>query len=294
MTFRLANVRGRAALVSTRSDGTDDGDEEWYDLKRVAGGVLGPDPMAAVAAAQALHDIAVRLADHVPDGAFGDALDAGDVGPPVPHPTSCFGVGLNYRSHAEETGREPPATPLVFGKFPSCLVGPRADVELRAERADWEVELVVVIGPGGRDIPAERAWEHVAGLTAGQDISDRALQFAADPPHFDLGKSRDTYGPTGPVLVSTDAFADPADLGLTCDVNGERRQSDRTSNLIFDVPALIAHLSGVLTLHPGDLIFTGTPAGVGAATGRFLAPGDEITSTIEGIGTLVNRCTAGR
>ena len=110
----------------------------------------------------------------------------------------------------------------------------------------------------------------------GQDISDRALQFAAKPPHFDLGKSRDTYGPTGPVLVSTDSFANPDDLALTCHVNGEQRQGDRTSNLIFGVPALIAYLSSILTLEPGDLIFTGTPDGVGAASRNFLKPGDVI------------------
>ncbi len=288
MGFRLGNVSGRAVLVAADGDGV----ERWFDLERATDGRLPADPMAAVARAADLHEVSAGLDPGDTDGRFDEALDAGIVGPPVPRPTNCFGVGLNYRAHAAETGREPPSVPIVFAKFPSCLVGPRADVELRAEQADWEVELVVVIGAGGRDIPAERAWEHVAGLTGGQDISDRALQFAASPPHFDLGKSRDTYGPTGPVLVSVDSFADPDDIGLTCDVNGERRQDDRTANLIFDVPALVAHLSAVLTLRPGDLIFTGTPSGVGAATGRFLTAGDEITSTLEGIGTLVNRCTA--
>jgi 2-keto-4-pentenoate hydratase/2-oxohepta-3-ene-1,7-dioic acid hydratase in catechol pathway len=130
----------------------------------------------------------------------------------------------------------------------------------------------------------------VGGLTGGQDISDRALQFAATPAHFDLGKSRDTYGPIGPVVVSTDSFADPGDLQITCDVNGERRQHDRTSNLVFDVPTLISYLSGILTLSPGDLIFTGTPEGIGAASLRFLGDGDVISTTIEGIGTLTNPC----
>jgi 2-keto-4-pentenoate hydratase/2-oxohepta-3-ene-1,7-dioic acid hydratase in catechol pathway len=148
----------------------------------------------------------------------------------------------------------------------------------------------VVIGRGGRNIRHEDAWDHVGGLTVGQDISDRALQFAAEPAHFDLGKSRDTYGPIGPVIVSTDSFADGGDLSITCDVNGERRQDDRTSSLIFDVPTLISYLSGILTLSPGDVIFTGTPEGVGAASLRFLADGDVITTTIEGIGTLQNPC----
>ncbi len=179
---------------------------------------------------------------------------------------------------------------MVFTKFPTCISPPDADVVLDGDAVDYEVELVVVIGAGGKDIPASRAWAHVAGVTAGQDISDRTLQFAAKPAHFDLGKSRDTYGPIGPVLVSPDCFADPDDIGLECAVNGERKQKDRTARLIFPVPALIEYLSSVLTLQPGDVIFTGTPDGVGMATGKMLKPGDVITTTVEGVGTMTNRC----
>lgn len=287
MTFRLANVDGRAALVDPDLD-------RWADLERLSDHRLPADPMAALGHVDELHGLEVGSGD----GSFDEALAAGRVGPPVPRPTNCFAVGLNYRDHAAESSMEVPANPLVFTKFPSCLVGPRAEVELCAELADWEVELVVVIGAGGRNIDAADAWDHVLGLTVGQDISDRALQFAAAPPHFDLGKSRDTYGPTGPVLVSTDAFDDPSDLAITCDIGDggsgtERMQDARTSELIFDVPTLIAYLSGILTLRTGDLIFTGTPSGVGAGQGRFLRPGEVITSTIEGIGTLVNRCVGG-
>ncbi|MCP3993425.1 MAG: fumarylacetoacetate hydrolase family protein, partial [Actinomycetia bacterium] len=213
-----------------------------------------------------------------------------DLGSPVPTPRNAFGIGLNYRPHAEESGMDLPKTPLVFGKFTSCIVGPTAEVELRSKTTDWEVELVVVIGKPGRDIPAASAWDHVLGLTVGQDVSDRALQFAAKPPHFDLGKSRDTYGPMGPVLVSTDSFDDPTDLAITCDINDARKQDDRTTSLIFSVAELIEYLSGIITLDTGDVIFTGTPAGVGAATQTFLEPGDVITSTIEGIGTMTNPC----
>jgi 2-keto-4-pentenoate hydratase/2-oxohepta-3-ene-1,7-dioic acid hydratase in catechol pathway len=280
MTFRLANVAGRAALVDPL--------DRWYDLERVSGGALPSDPMAALADLDALHAASAALADAAPDGDLIDAvLEA-----PVPRPRNVFAVGLNYRNHAAESGMELPATPLVFTKFPSCIVGPGAEVSLRTESGDYEVELVVVIGRGGRDIAATDAWQHVAGLTIGQDISDRALQFAAKPPHFDLGKSRDTFGPMGPVLVSTDSFTDPADLAITCDVNGERRQDDRTSQMIFDVPTLIAYLSGIITLATGDVIFSGTPEGVGVAAGKFLRPGDLIVSTIEGIGTITNRCIA--
>ena len=183
-----------------------------------------------------------------------------------------------------------PDSPLIFSKFPSCLAGPKDPVILGGTADDYKAELVVVIGRGGRNIRCEDAWGHVGGLTVGQDISDRALQFAAEPPHFDLGKSWDTYGPIGPVVVSTDSFAEPGDLLITCDVNGERRQEDRTSNLIFDIPALVSYLSSILTLSPGDLIFTGTPDGVGAASLRFLVDGDLITTTIEVIGSMTNTC----
>ena len=278
MTFRFANVGGRSALV--------DSDERWFDASRVTGGVVPVDPMDAWRLRDELHDAAGAIAGATPDGNLCDA----DVRPPIPSPRSVFAVGLNYRTHAEESNMKAPDSPLIFTKFPSCLAGPTDTVILGGATDDYEAELVVVIGRGGRNIRREDAWGHVGGLTAGQDISDRALQFAAEPPHFDLGKSRDTYGPIGPVVVSTDAFADPGDVLITCDVNGERRQADRTSNLIFDIPALVSYLSSILTLSSGDLIFTGTPEGVGAAGLRFLVDGDVITTTIEGIGTLTNPC----
>lgn len=282
MTFRLATIDGRASLV--------DDEGAHHDLEAVSSGRLGPDPMAALEDVAALHEVAAGLDPATAAGDFAAARAAQRVGPPVPRPRSCFAVGLNYPAHAAESNVAPPANPLVFTKFPSCLVGPDDDVELACTTADWEVELVVAIGPGGRDITASDAWGHVAGLTVGQDISDRTLQFSAVPPHFDLGKSRDTYGPIGPVLVSPDLVGAPDDLAIACSVNDEQRQADRTSSMIFDVSFLISYLSGILTLRAGDLIFTGTPNGVGMASGVFLAPGDVITSTIEGIGSMTNRC----
>jgi 2,4-diketo-3-deoxy-L-fuconate hydrolase len=278
MTFRLANVEGRSALV--------DPGGEWFDASRLSGGAIPSDPMGAWLQLDELHRAASTTAGREPDGNIRDA----DLRPPIPMPRSVFAVGLNYRSHAEEAKMEVPKVPLVFAKFPSCLAGPRDAVILGGSTDDYEAELVVVIGRGGRDIRPEDAWSHVGGLTGGQDISDRTLQFAATPPHFDLGKSRDTYGPIGPLVVSTDSFATPGDLQITCDINGERRQDDRTSNLVFDIPTLVSYLSGILTLSPGDLIFTGTPEGVGAASLRFLTDGDVISTTIEGIGTLTNHC----
>jgi 2,4-diketo-3-deoxy-L-fuconate hydrolase len=278
VTFRFANVDGRSALV--------DSDGRWFDASRVTGGTIPVDPMDAWRHLDELHGAADVIIGAAPDGNLSDV----DVRPPIPAPKSVFAVGLNYQSHADESKMKVPDSPLIFTKFPSCLAGPTDSVILGGATDDYEAELVVVIGRGGRNIRRDDAWSHVGGLTAGQDISDRALQFAAEPPHFDLGKSRDTYGPIGPVVVSTDSFADPDDLLITCDVNGERRQEDRTSNLIFDIPALVSYLSGILTLSPGDLIFTGTPEGVGAASLRFLVDGDVITTTIEGIGTLTSPC----
>jgi 2-keto-4-pentenoate hydratase/2-oxohepta-3-ene-1,7-dioic acid hydratase in catechol pathway len=163
---------------------------------------------------------------------------------------------------------------------------------LSGERVDWEVELVVAIGTGGRNITREAAWSHVAGITLGQDISDRKVQLTGSPAQFSLGKSFDTFGPIGPALVSVDSFPDPDDIELWCDVAGERMQHARSSDLIFDVPHLVSYLSSICTLEPGDLIFTGTPDGVGAARRRFLAAGEVIDSGAEVIGTMRNTCVA--
>ncbi len=277
MGFRLANVAGRAALVAG---------DRYYDLEAESGGSLGPDPMAALAEPTRLAELSAGLADRAPTGALADVV----LGPPVPRPQKSFGVGLNYHAHAAESSMEVPEQPLVFTKFPSCLVGPNADVEMRSDGVDYEGELVVVIGPGGKDIDRSAAWDHVVGLTVGQDISDRPTQFAASPPHFDLGKSFDTFGPIGPVLVPVDEVDDRDALHLVTTVNGEVRQDDTTANLIFDVPALVSYLSQITTLETGDIIFTGTPEGIGAARGTFLADGDVIVTTIDGIGTMRNRC----
>jgi len=281
VSVRFANVRGRASLLV--GDGV-------VDVERASGGRFAADPMAAFA----------RWSEFVDWAAGRRAGDAGgplletDSGPPVPRPRSVFAIGLNYRDHAREAGLELPKQPMVFTKFPGCLAGPQGDIVCHSERVDWEVELVVVIGRGGRGIAERDALAHVAGYTVGQDVSDRRLQFADVPPQFSLGKSIDGYGPIGPAVVSLDAFADPNDLALTCDVSGERMQDGRTSDMVFGVPALVAYLSRWCSLAPGDLIFTGTPAGVGSTRDprRYLAPGDEVVSTIEGIGTLRNRCIA--
>ncbi|MEJ7764919.1 MAG: fumarylacetoacetate hydrolase family protein [Acidimicrobiales bacterium] len=193
---------------------------------------------------------------------------------PVPRPTQVFAIGLNYRSHAAEMGAEVPSLPLTFTKFQSCLSGPRNDIPLVAGEVDWEVELVLVVG---------------AGCTVGQDVSERQLQRAGRPPQFSLGKSHRGFGPIGPWVTDE---ADPADLAISCALNGEVVQASRTSDMVFGPDELLAHLASVCELRPGDLIFTGTPAGVGLGRTppRWLQPGDVLVSTIEHIGTMVNRC----
>lgn len=212
MTFRFANIAGRSALIDP-SDG-------WHDLGGVSGGEVSSDPTTALRNSEALHRFSAVLNPNAANGTLATAK----VLAPVPSPRNSLAIGLNYKAHAAESSMELPEYPLTFTKFPSCIVGPNADIELRSEHGDYEVELVVVIGRKARDVPTESAWDYVLGLTVGQDISDRKLQFAAKPPHFDLGKSRDTYGPMGPVLVSTDSFPDPDNVTLTCTVNGEQRR----------------------------------------------------------------------
>ena len=282
MSVRLANLEGRAVLCD---------EERGADLERLSGQRFGPDPMHVLAQWDEFRDWAegVRVPADAP------ALDAERLGPCVPRPSKVFGVGMNYRAHAEEAKLEVPGQPLIFTKFPNCLSGPRAPIPLTSNRVDYEVELVAVIGRRVRGLAEGEALAAVAGYCVGQDISDRALQFAGKPPQFSLGKSADGFGPLGPALVSLDAFDDPDDLELWCDVSGERRQHDRSSDMIFPVAELVAFLSSLCTLEPGDLVFTGTPAGVGSTRQPrvYLEVGDVIESGIEGIGRLRNECMAG-
>jgi 2-keto-4-pentenoate hydratase/2-oxohepta-3-ene-1,7-dioic acid hydratase in catechol pathway len=276
--FRLVNVGGRPALEHEGG---------FYEVARLADDRSLATATACLARFEELHELARRCDDTEPDG----PLDGVVLGPPVPDARQVFGIGLNYKRHAQESGMELPPAPLTFTKFPSCLAGPTADIALSGSAVDYEAEVVVVIGATCRDVPEDAAWDVVAGITAGQDISDRTVQFTGSPPQFCLGKSFGAYGPTGPAVVSLDTFADPDDIAVGCQVWGEVVQESSTAQLIFGVPKLVSYLSSICTLFPGDLIFTGTPDGVGMARGRFLAPGDEIVTTVEGVGQLKNRCT---
>jgi 2-keto-4-pentenoate hydratase/2-oxohepta-3-ene-1,7-dioic acid hydratase in catechol pathway len=208
---------------------------------------------------------------------------------PVPRPGKVLAIGLNYRDHAEESGQQVPKYPVVFAKVSTCITGPEAPVERpRASAAvDWEAELCFVIGKRGRHIAAGDALQHVAGYMCGNDVSVRDWQF--HNPTWMMGKGFDTHGPTGPWLVTSDEL-DPGDLDIKCFVNGELMQSSNTSQLIFDIPAIIEYLSTAFTLEPGDVIFTGTPAGVGISRKPpvFLKAGDVVRVEIDGLGTLEN------
>jgi 2-keto-4-pentenoate hydratase/2-oxohepta-3-ene-1,7-dioic acid hydratase in catechol pathway len=273
---RIANLSGRLVLIR---------DGLAVDVERASDGVFPADPQAVY-----------ERWDDFTSWATSAGLPAGEpfepaaLGSPAPAPRQTLAVGLNYRDHAAESGfGAPEGLPPVFTKFATAITGPVTQVRLPADgHTDWEVELVVVIGRRAEAVPEADAWGHVAGLAVGQDISERIVQLAGPAPQFSLGKSYPGFAPIGPWLVTPDEFGNPDDLELRCAINGEEVQKSRTGNLIFPVPALISRLSAVLPLLPGDVLFTGTPAGVGLGRDpqRWLAAGDELVSSIEGIGEL--------
>jgi 2-keto-4-pentenoate hydratase/2-oxohepta-3-ene-1,7-dioic acid hydratase in catechol pathway len=279
--FRLVNIAGRTALQSG---------DDYYDLATVSGDASLADPLVAVARSGELHALQEKCATLSPTGQIAHAPLAA----PVPVPRQVFAIGLNYKDHAGESGMALPPAPLTFTKFPSCITGPFDPIPLSGAAVDWEVEVVAVISTECSHVAEAQAWDVVAGLTLGQDVSDRAVQMTGTPAQFSLGKSFAGYGPTGPALVSLDSFEDRNNIALWCDVAGERMQSATTSLLIFSIPVLVAYLSSITTLYPGDLIFTGTPSGVGMARGRFLAVDEVVTSGADVIGELRNLCVPGR
>ena len=280
--MHIANLSGRLSLVVGRLA---------VDVAEASGGTFGPD-------VQAVYQDFAALRSWAQDATLppGRPFDPRDLSAPAPSPRQLFAIGLNYREHARESGFTPPPSPAVFTKFVSSITGPVTEVELPDGQVDWEVELVVVIGAGGRGIAAENAWSHVAGLTAGQDISERMLQRIGPAPQFGLAKSYPGFTPMGPWLVTPDELPNPDDVELTCAIDGELVQKGRSRELIFPVPQLIAQLSAVLPLLAGDVIYTGTPAGVGMGRTpqRFLRPGETLTSSITGIGELSQTFVASR
>lgn len=215
---------------------------------------------------------------------------------PIPMPGKVICIGLNYRDHAEESGQPIPTEPVCFSKFSSAVTGPDAQIILPrvAHKVDYEAELVVVIGKKGKNIPREQAMEHVAGYTVGHDVSARDWQIGRPGGQWLMGKTPDTFAPMGPHLVTKDEVADPHKLQIQFRLNGETLQNSNTKELIFRIDELVAHLSQLITLEPGDVIFTGTPPGVGAARKPpiFMKGGDVAEVEIEGLGILKNPVVA--
>jgi 2-keto-4-pentenoate hydratase/2-oxohepta-3-ene-1,7-dioic acid hydratase in catechol pathway len=278
--MRIARVGGRATLVLG---------DALIDIEHASDGRFGPDLTE-------LYDHWSELGEWAATRTVEEAFTTSrSLQIPVELPRQVFAIGANYADHVAEAGASLPEVPLVFTKFPTCLVGPDTPVRLPTRRVDWEVELVVVMGRETSRVSTADAWSHVAGVTVGQDLSERPLQLAGPAAQFSLGKSFPGFGPVGPYLVTPEEFADPDDIPIKCSVNGETMQSGRTGDMVFSVPELIAYLSAICTLLPGDVIFTGTPAGVGVfRTPRtYLQPGDVLESTVEGVGTLVTPMVEG-
>jgi 2-keto-4-pentenoate hydratase/2-oxohepta-3-ene-1,7-dioic acid hydratase in catechol pathway len=218
------------------------------------------------------------------------ALAAVTLGPPVPDPQKVICLGLNYRDHAEETGAEPPSAPILFAKYPSSLIGPGAPIVRPAvsDQVDYEAELAVVVGRRCRLVAEEDAIAHLAGAMPFNDVSARDLQFQTS--QWTAGKALDTFAPCGPALVTLDAVGDLQSLRIRARVNGETLQDGTTADMIFGVAETIAHLSRLMTLEPGDIVATGTPAGVGFTRDPqvLLRDGDRVEVEIEGLGVLEN------
>lgn len=278
--MRLANRFGRAALLVAEG--------RALDVEGASGGRFGPDPQSLFADWDAFAAWAATAPGE------GEPFAVSELGAPVPRPPQVFAIGVNYTEHAAEAGYPPDSVPVTFTKFPTSIVGPDHVVELPSDVVDWEVELVVAMGRRAHRVAAADAWDHVAGVTIGQDLSERVVQMVGTKPQFSLGKSFPGFGPTGPWLVTPDELSDRDDLALSCAIGDETLQSGRTSQMIYTVPQLVERLSAVAVLLPGDLVFTGTPAGVGnqRTPKRFLQPHETLVSEIEGIGRLETRFRA--
>jgi len=275
--LRIANLAGRAVIVV---------DDRAVDVFEASEGRFGPELQSLYESWDELRDWAATAKPSA-----GEPLDVARLGAPSPAPSQTFAIGLNYRAHALESGQKVPDDLTVFTKFASSFLGPIGTIALpEGGSTDWEIELVAVMGRGGRQIAEADAWDHVAGLTIGQDLSERALQMRGGVPQFSLAKSFEGFSPMGPWLVTVDELGDPDDLELSSAINGETVQRSRTSDLVFSVPQIISRLSEIVELHPGDVIFTGTPEGVGFGMSpqRYLQDGDVLTSAIEGIGEMTH------
>ena len=262
---------------------------EWIVPARAIGAPRGARELLSAHHGAGLRELAARAEDAAGAGAGSVALAGAKLCAPVPDPQKIVCIGLNYRDHAAETGQEIPAAPMWFAKFANSLCGSGSAVLLpraHAEHVDYEAELALVIGREAHDVSVEEASSYIAGAMPFNDVSARDLQL--QNPLWTSGKAVDTFAPCGPALVTLDEIEDIGNLSLRTRVNGETLQEGTTANLIFGPAELVSWLSRTMTLLPGDIIATGTPAGVGIAQGRFLRDGDTVEVEIDGLGTLVN------
>ena len=280
--MKLANLRGRATLVV---------DEGIIDVEKASNGRFSSRTDTLVGD---LEELSAWFESAKP--ALSESISSAhvmrdpDLGPVISQPGQVFAIGLNYRTHALEMGLTLPTKPMVFTKFPSSVAGANATFPVVSPKTDWESELVVVFGKKGRHVTEADALRFVAGYCVGQDLSDRELQLLGSPAQFSLGKSYENFTPFGPWLTSADEVEDPNKLAIACEVNGERQQNSNTSDMVFSVAELISYLSSVVEIRPGDIMFTGSPHGVGQGQTppRFLTAGDVLETTIEGLGALRN------
>lgn len=277
--MRIVNLDNRLSI--------DTGDGKAVDVESASGGAFSAD-------VQAVYDRWEEFIDWARgyQGAGDRVIEDGVVGPPVPRPTQVFAIGVNYRDHAAEAGLELPEQPMVFTKFPAAVTGPYAEIVLPSNNVDYEVELVAVVGKRARNVPESEAWSHIAGITVGQDLSERAVQLSGPPPQqYNIGKSFEGFAPIGPALVTPDEFDDPNDIEVGCLLAGVQMQKSRTSEFVFTIAQLVTYLSGILPLLPGDLIFTGTPSGIGWVRDprRTIQPGEELVTYAGGVGEMRNR-----
>jgi 2,4-didehydro-3-deoxy-L-rhamnonate hydrolase len=282
--MRIANLSGRAVLIHGNSA---------LDIADASAGEFGPAPLSIF---QQWDDF-LEWAPGAPL-AKAEPFNEAHLGAPVPNPEQVFAIGLNYRDHADEAKLGHPSDLVVFTKFASSLAGPNVTVELPSDNVDWETELVVVIGREAHKVDEATARQAIAGYCVGQDLSERVVQSRGPAPQFSLGKSYPNFAPFGPAIVTLDELEDPDALAISAVLTGPSAtehggswtvQDGTTADLIFPVTRIIADLSQVVTLRPGDLIFSGTPAGVGLARGVYLKSGDELVSTITGVGTIRNK-----
>lgn len=283
--MRLANLAGRSTIV------TDDG---IIDVAAASKGAFSPSIEKCLLQLERLRDWYLATEPKPTEAMASDDL-FGDrrLGPISPAPSQLFAVGLNYRLHAKEMEMDLPEHPIIFAKFASSLSGPYDDLPLPGPTTDFEAELVVVIGAAARRVDEAHALEVVAGYCVGQDYSERTIQVRGPSAQFSLSKSFQNFSPTGPWLTTTDEVPDPNALAIRCSVNDVLFQDSNTHDMVFSVPQIISYLSSFVELRPGDLIFTGSPHGVGKGHNPpvFLKPGDRITTEIAGLGRLENLAT---